>query len=97
MEVACEDSHGVTSSQGGLSVVSACKMGQWGSWGACNSQGMQNRTRSIPRCLCDTFGCCPGPPGSDPIPWMGDDPSNDLVSAACRTSTARFALLVAYS
>ena len=66
----------------------ACNLGQWGSWGACNEHGMQNRTRPVPRCLCETFGCCPGPPGSDPVPWMGDDPSNDLVSAACRLPNA---------
>ena len=44
-----------------------CELGQWGSWDTCH-KGIQNRTRPVPRCLCDAFGCCPDENGANAPP-----------------------------
>ena len=43
------------------------ELGQWGSWDTCH-KGVQNRTRPVPRCLCDAFGCCPNENGPNAPP-----------------------------
>ena len=43
----------------------SCRLGQWGSWGAC-ARGFRDRKRSVPRCMCQSFECCP------PDPTNGD-------------------------
>jgi hypothetical protein len=55
----------------------ACGLGRWGSWGSCSPKGIQNRTRPVPRCLCQAFGCCPDENGPN-APAEGSDPKNDL-------------------
>ena len=40
------------------SAADTCTMGPWEPFTPCNGFGFQLRTRTVPHCMCATFGCC---------------------------------------
>ena len=62
-----------------------CRLGQWGSWGAC-ARGFRDRKRPVPLCMCQSFGCCP------PDPTNGDGwECHDSAAQSCFVETEQLA------